>query len=272
MVHKRITERFPLLIPIRTWQRNLFYYSKMLFDQQTYATQKKEALLPFEVVKEKVKMVNTASGYAIKYQENKVHNLKIISKTMNHICIYPGETFSFCFLSRKDKKFGKYKEGLVLLNGQTIPKKGGGVCQLSNLLYYAFLQTPLTIIERHGHKIKTIPNSDKETLEGVDATITSGWLDLKVRNDTRDTYQILITFDSVFMTVSIFCNQEQSFKIKIINENLEYFWEEGKKFESVDVIKEIIDKKGRTIEKKLLYKEKVEIKYNLPDEKGEKLK
>lgn len=269
MTRKRITERFPFLVPIRAWQRNVFYYSKMFFDQNKYAIKKEETLLPFEVVKEKVKMVNMRSGYAIKYQKNKVHNLKIISKTMNHICIYPGETFSFCYLSRKDKKFGKYKEGLVLLNGQTIPKKGGGVCQLSNLLYFSFLQTPLTILERHGHKIKTIPNSDKETLEGVDATITSGWLDLKVRNDTQAIYQLVITFNSEFMTTSILCNEEQSVKIKIINENLEYFWEEGKKFESVDVIREIIDKKGRTIEKKLLYKEKVEIKYNLPDEKGE---
>lgn len=262
MTRKRITEICPFLIPIRSWQRNLFYYLGMFLDQNKYATKIKEELLPYEIVREKEKMINEKSGFAIQYQKNKVHNLKIISKTMDHIYIHPGETFSFCYLSRKDKKYGKYKEGLVLLNGKTVPKKGGGVCQLSNLLYYAFLKTPLTIVERHGHKIKTIPNSGVNALEGVDATIISGWKDLKIRNDTKNIYQIVITFETEFMIVSIYSNKKQTFKVKIKNENLEYLVQDGKKWESVDVIKEIVDKKGKIIEKQRLYTEKVEIQYS----------
>lgn len=270
MARKRITEIFPFLIPIRVWERKRFYYLKMFLDKNKYAKQRRQELLPYKIITEKTKMINEESGYDIVYQENKVHNLRVLSQTMNHICIRPNETFSFCYLARKAKKYGKYKEGLVLINENIVPKKGGGICQLSSLLYYAFLKTPLTIVERHGHKVKKIPNSDKDSLEGIDATIHSGWLDLKVRNDTEDTYQIIITFDQTFMYITIACSKKYPFKIKIKNENLQYIKKGEKTYESVDVVKEIANLKEKKIEKKILYKEMVEIQYNLPNKKGEK--
>lgn len=42
---------------------------------------------------------------------------------MNHILIYPGETFSFCYLIKNAKKYGKYKDGLILIDGKIVAKK-----------------------------------------------------------------------------------------------------------------------------------------------------
>ena len=80
--------------------------------------------LKYEVCKTKTLMINENSGYDIIYQKNKVENLKIASKTMNHILIYPNETFSFCYLVRNSKKYGKYKDGLILVDGKIVAKKG----------------------------------------------------------------------------------------------------------------------------------------------------
>ena len=134
MARKRLTEVLPFLVPIRKWQRNLFYQLGMYFDSNRYATEKGE-LLTYEVCDDKTIMINENSGQDIIYQVNKVDNLKIISKTMNHILIRPGETFSFCYLAQHAKKYGKYKDGLVLVNNKIIPQKGGGICHLINLLY-----------------------------------------------------------------------------------------------------------------------------------------
>lgn len=266
MSRKRLTQIMPFLTPIRIWQRNLFYHIKMKFDGNTYSKKTSTELLPYEISNAKTFMINEESGYDIVYQQNKVHNLKIISKTMDKILIYPNETFSFCYLAKNEKKYGKYKKGLVLIDDKIVAMKGGGTCQLSNLLYYLFLMTPLTIVERHSHGAKSFPNPDNDALDGIDATTHSGWLDLKVRNDTDNIYQISISFDEEYMYGKILSNKESNIEYKISNENLKYFKENDKIYESVDVIKNKIDKKtGKNIEKIKLYKEKLIIDYKLPD-------
>lgn len=263
MKRKRLTQVFPFLIPIRQWQRNLFYQIKLRLDKNKYAQEIGEKL-PFLVANEKSVMINEESGYDLIYQKNKVDNLKIASCTMNKILIYPGEVFSFCYLLNKSKKYGKYKEGLILINGKICPKVGGGICHLSNLLYYTFLHTPLTVIERHGHKIKSFPNPDKDSLEGVDATISSGWLDLKLRNDTMNVYQIVIEFDDEYMYVKILSDKKCDREVAIINDNFKYVRKGEKIFESTEVIRIIKDKVSKKeLRREKLYDEVVEVGYEL---------
>ena len=61
---------------------------------------------------------------------------------------------------------------------------------MSNVLFWVFLHTPLTIIERHPHLIEDFPSPDKDIPVGVDATINEGWQDLKVKNNTNQTFKI----------------------------------------------------------------------------------
>ncbi|MBO5095702.1 MAG: glycopeptide resistance accessory protein VanW [Bacilli bacterium] len=264
MGRKRLTQIFPFLIPIRIWQRNLFYQIGMNLDNNKYSKTFSD-LLPYEIAKEKTLMINEESGHDIIYQKNKVDNLKITSMTMNKILIYPNETFSFCYLSKNSKKYGKYKEGLVLIDGKIVPRVGGGICHLSNLLYYTFLHTSLTIVERHGHNIKSFPNPDKDSLDGVDATISSGWLDLKVRNDTNTIYQIVIDFDDDYMYAKILSDKKSNEKVSIINDNFKYVKKNNKTYESVEVVKIIKDKNtDKEIKRQKLYDEVVEVGYELP--------
>ncbi len=269
MARKRVTQIFPFLIPIRVWQRNLFYYIGMYFDKNKYSKTVSD-LLPYEVCNSKTLMINENSGHDIIYQKNKVDNLKIISRTMNQVLIQPGETFSFCYLSRKSKKYGKLKDGLILVDNKIVPTKGGGICHLSNLLYYTFLKTPLTIVERHGHKVKSFPNPDKDSLEGVDATIRGGWLDLRMKNNTENTYQIVIDFDDDFMYAKILSDHKVSEKAEIVNDDFKYIRKNGKIYESVSVIRVMTDqKKKKEVSREKLYDEVVEITYELP--KGTKV-
>ena len=262
MARKRITQIFPFITPVRIWQRNLFFNIGMYLDKNKYSKKFGE---PLEYTISSSK--NENSGQDIIYQKNKVHNLKIISKTMNHVLIQPKETFSFCYLGKHSGKYGTYKDGLVLINNEITPIKGGGICHLSNLLYHVFLMSPLTIVERHGHKIKSFPNPDKDknSLEGVDATIRSGWLDLKVRNDTDHTYQIEISFDEKYMYAKILSDQNIEVEYSIINDQFQYIRKNNHIYESVSVLKITTDKKtGKEIAKEKLYDEIVKVEYELP--------
>lgn len=266
MERKRLTQLFPFLLPLRIWQRNLFYQIGMKFDGNKYSKNFGEKL-KYKVCKTKTLMINENSGHDIIYQKNKVENLKIASKTMNHILIYPNETFSFCYLVRNSKKYGKYKDGLILVDGKIVAKKGGGLCHLSNLLHYLFLMSPLIVTERHGHKVKSFPNPDKSSLEGIDATISSGWLDLKVKNETNNIYQIDISFDEDYMYGKILSNSESNVDYKIVNGKLKYVKENENIYECVEVIRVEIDKKTtKEIRKEKLYDEKVLIEYELPSD------
>ncbi len=265
MARKRLTQLFPFLIPFRTWQRNVIWNLSMRIDKNDYAEQYGE-LLPYEISSSKTSMINENSGYDIIYQKNKVDNLKIMSKCIHQILIRPGQIFSFCYATRKSKKHGKLKEGLILIDGKIVPQKGGGVCHITNLLYFLFLMSPLTIIERHGHKEKSFPNPDVNSLDGVDATINSGWLDLKVKNDTNHTYQIVITFDETYMYGKILSDIESDVLYEIGNQNFSYFKKNNKIYEKVAVTRTMIDKKtNKEIKKEILYDEVVEITYTLPE-------
>lgn len=266
MGRKRLTQILPFLLPLRIWQKNLFYRIGMKFDGNEYAKTFGEKL-DYEICNAKTLMINKDSGHDIIFQKNKVENLKIASKTMNHILIYPNETFSFYYLSKNSKKYGKYKDGLILVDGKIIAKEGGGLCHLSNLLHYIFLMSPLTVTERHGHKIKSFPNPDKSSLEGIDATISGGWLDLRAKNETNDIYQIDISFDDEYMYGRILSNKKPTVDYKIINEDLHYVEENDKIFECVSVVRVQTDKQDKSISNhKKLYDEKVFIEYELPED------
>lgn len=125
--------------------------------------------------------------------------------------------------------------------------------------------SPLTIIERHPHKLKTFPNPDKNSLEGVDATISMGWLDLKVKNNTNYLFQVLIEFDKDYMSAKILSDKKFFEEWSIINDNHHYFTKNGKTFESVDIVKITYQKNSKKeLKRELLYTEVVEITYELP--------
>jgi len=171
----------------------------MHFDGNQYAKERDEKPLPYEIFKTSSLMLNQKSGFDMQYQVNKVHNLKLAAKTLNGLVINPKETFSFFQLVRYADQNEPYMDGLSLVDGKIKGSYGGGLCQLSNLLFWMFLHTPLTIVERHGHAVEAFPTTTEALPCGTDATINEGWLDLKVRNDTEAIFQISISFDENFM-------------------------------------------------------------------------
>lgn len=263
MKRKRLTEQFPFLLPLRKFQRKIFFYLQMRFDSNKYAKEKSNKLLDNKVFTASSKMINPDSGFDIEYQINKVHNLKLVTRTMDKIIIGPGQVFSFWMLAKDAEKYDKYRDGLTLVNDKTIPQKGGGLCQISNLLFWCFLHTPLTIIERHPHSAETIPHQG-EMPPGVDATIAEGWKDLKVKNDTKDSYQLVFDFDDDSIYCSIYCTRKEDLIYQVRSENLMYFKEDNGIYRYNEIYRVKKGLKDRDIfHKELILKNKTEIKYEI---------
>lgn len=266
MSRKRLTQVFPFLLPIRKWQRKTFFYLKMYFDRNKYAREMSKKFLPYKVCDTTSLLLNQNSGFDMKFQLNKVHNLKLASKTINHIIIKPNETFSFWRLVKSADKKIPYKDGLNFVEGKIVGDYGGGLCQLSNMLFWLFLHTPMTITERHCHSTVSFPSTTPELPAGIDATISEGWLDLKVKNTTDNTFQIKIDFDDEFMYGAIFSKKPEDFEYEIYNKNVSYFRKNKKVYQSATVYRLKKDKYSKYTESEKLYSNKCEIAYQLPED------
>ncbi|MBR3356361.1 MAG: VanW family protein [Solobacterium sp.] len=260
MKRKRLTEIFPALIPLRQKQRRLFWFTKMRFDGNRYAHQRSEEILPYEQYSYICTMINPDTGSDLIYQYNKAENLKIASAPVNGTLIHPGETFSLCLAIRDADRRTPYKEALIVVNDRLTAAKGGGLCQLSNMLYWTFLNSPLTVTERHPHRMRDFPDPTMKLL-GSDATIVSGWLDLKVKNTTDHTYQIVITFAGEQMCTSLRTDDPEPVRYLFRNEGTVYTRLDGHIYEDTDVLR--YDTKTNT--ETLLYRNHTEIGYPRPE-------
>lgn len=265
MSRKRLTQVFPFLLPLRRWQRKKFFYYKMKRDGCQYAKRIADRPLPCMVFETSVPMLNENSGFDMQYQINKVHNLKLAARTMNRVMIGPGETFSFWQLARWADRKEKYRAGLNLVDGKIVASYGGGLCMLSDMLFRMFLHTPLTIVERHGHAVKAFPETSEDFPCGTDATVGEGWLDLKVRNETDNTFQIEISFDDKYMYGRVLSENEADFEYFVFNSSV-FYRRQGKKIYQVSsVCRRETDKNTGKQRPRELYVNQCEITYRLPD-------
>lgn len=266
MARRRLTQIFPFLLPLRKWQRKKLFYLKMWLDKNKYAKEVSAELFPCTVFSASSLMLNENSGFDMEYQYNKVFNLKLAAKTLNKVLIRPGETFSFWQLVRKADKEEPYKDGLILVNGEITASYGGGLCQISNLLFWLFLHTPLTVTERHGHAVESFPSADEDIPCGTDATVNEGWLDLKVKNETKETFQISLTFDEVYMYGAVLSDKEIMRSYEVFNQSVTYFRKAGKIYQSAVVCRINKDKVDHRWVNEELYQNRCQIGYDLPKE------
>jgi len=265
MAKQRLTQRFPWLLPLRRKQRIGFFYMKMRLDGRRYAALQAKSLFPFQLFETSCPMYNRETGFDMRYQENKVFNVKLAARKLDRLVIAPGETFSFCRSVRGADRDIPYKDALTEVDGRLITEYGGGLCQITNLLFWMFLHTPLTIVERHGHLVKGFPEPPSDAPLGVDATVAEGWLDLKVHNGTDTAYQIGLSFDSGHIIGRVFTQRDTGVAYRVSNGAVCYCREGDRIFEEADIIQTALDAAtGARIEEKTLYRNRCGIAYQLP--------
>jgi vancomycin resistance protein VanW len=116
------------------------------------------------------------------YSENKIHNLKLAAEKIERLLIEKDEIFSFWkAVGFPDKKNG-YSKGRNLVEGQLAVEYGGGLCQLSGMIYILSLRAGFSIIERHAHSLDIYTEQERFTPLGADATVAYAYKDLRVMN------------------------------------------------------------------------------------------
>jgi vancomycin resistance protein VanW len=114
--------------------------------------------------------------------EAKRHNLRLAADALQRARIAPGEVFSFARVVGPPIASRGYRTGRTLVGGEVAASIGGGLCQLSGLLYLAALECGLEIVERHPHSLDIYTDATRFAPLGADATVVYGHRDLRFRN------------------------------------------------------------------------------------------
>jgi vancomycin resistance protein YoaR len=112
------------------------------------------------------------------FQLGKVVNLRRAAEGLDNIVIPKGSVFSFWRQVGPPTQARGFAVGRMLQQGCLVPSVGGGLCQLSNALFEAAVQSGCEIVERHAHS-RTVPGSAAEA--GRDATVAWNYVDLRLK-------------------------------------------------------------------------------------------
>ena len=159
-------------------------------ERRSFTRERCEAILPYSAASHKTPLMRRLRDVDMWMQENKVTNLRLASARVNGIVLHPGQTFSYWYLIGRPTARKGYLPGMLLRNGRAVAGVGGGLCQLSNLIFWMTLHTPLTVTERHRHGYDVFPDSNRTQPFGSGATCFYPYGDLMIYNPTDRPFQL----------------------------------------------------------------------------------
>ncbi|QIO04606.1 VanW family protein [Acinetobacter shaoyimingii] len=119
---------------------------------------------------------------ASSFFENKTANIDLCIQYIDGLIVPPNHIFSFWHLVPEPSIQNGFKQGRNIINGAIGEEIGGGICQVSCILYITALKAGLKIIERHAHSVDIYQEHERFTPLGSDATIVYAYKDLQFKN------------------------------------------------------------------------------------------
>jgi vancomycin resistance protein VanW len=173
-------------------------------------------------------------------QINKITNLKIAISKLDGLIIPGGKTFSLWDNVGSISKSKGYVDGMILSNGTVSKGLGGGLCQLSNFLVWIFLHADTKIVERHHHSIDVFPDSGRTLPFGSGATIYYNYVDLKIKNNSKNDIQLKLWLTDDCLKGQLLSNSSAEFKYHIIEKDHCFIHQGGKYYRYNEIFREIL--------------------------------
>lgn len=142
--------------------------------------------------------------------ENRNANLRKACELLDGTILQPGQELSYNqALGERTKEKG-WLPAPAYSGTRLVDSPGGGICQVSSTLYLASVYAEMTIVERrnHGYPVSYIPL-------GMDATVSWGFTDLKIRNDSPLPVKIHAEESDGYVRVSILGTETRDYDIEM---------------------------------------------------------
>ncbi len=115
---------------------------------------------------------------------------------------------------------------MVLRNGTVAQGIGGGLCQMTNLIYWMTIHTDLTVTERWRHGFDVFPDSGRTQPFGSGATCSWNYIDLQIENRTASTYQLRMWIEGANLSGEWRCSSPaiHRFRVEERNHAMRHEW------------------------------------------------
>lgn len=229
-----------------------------------FAREQREELLPVVVYAQRTLMRRRLGNVEMQLQENKVINLNLAAPKVSGVVIKPGEIFSFWELVGACKAREGYREGLVISNGRPARGIGGGMCQMTNLIHWLVLHTPLDIVEHHHHDgLDLFPDYGRQIPFGTGTSIMYNYLDYRFQNNTGQEYQLILSTTEEYLCGEIRTSVPLPVKYHIGVENERFVRVDGEVFRAGQVFRRCVDRaSGAELERKLIKENWAKVMYD----------
>lgn len=157
---------------------------------ESFVQIKKQPALVLDIEKEKLpeKEITLLSKVELSYlgsTPERIQNIKLAVGRIDGTIVKANQEFSFNKALGTVSLSDGFKEAKTFLNGEVLLGVGGGICQVSTILFESLVKAGLPITERHNHTF-SVPYYNV----GLDATVSSLGPDLKFINDTENDIKI----------------------------------------------------------------------------------
>ena len=256
---------YGLSVFLRRMKRMYRWYS----GRWDFSKERRNESLPHLVAEHSSVLIKRLENTPRELQVNKIRGLEIASSKIDGILVKPQNAFSFWRLVGNPTRNRGFLPGLQLSFGKMVSMTGGGLCQMSNLLHWMVLQTPLTVTERHRHDFDPFPDHGRTVPFGTGATVFYNYLDLMFSNPTEHDYQVRLWLDEKNLYGEIRCSSPPKF-VYTLEEREHRFLRRGKEVFRQNQIWKIRKERetGKTVSSELLFRNECLVRYDVSEIPG----
>lgn len=131
---------------------------------------------------------------------NKRHNIRLACERISNVVVQPGQIFSYWKAVGPPTAKRGFLPSRNIIGGRLSEDVGGGLCQVSGILYHLSLRAGLQVLERHAHSIDIYREEERYAPLGADATVVYGYKDYRFLNPLQQ--PVMFSFSLTEHTVT----------------------------------------------------------------------
>jgi vancomycin resistance protein VanW len=260
-----LSELHPWLYEVRLAQLRV---ARRVADRRTATPFARELLdrpLPVVLVRHVSLLRRRLGDTDPRLQESKITNLRLAAAPMHGLVLLPGQVFSFWERVGEPSARRGFVDGVVLARGEVRVGIGGGLCQLSNLLYWMALHAPLAIVEHHHHGFDAFPDHGRVLPFGSGATVFYNYGDLRLGNQTDLDVQLRVWLTQTHLHGEIRADRAWPHTYHVEERNHRFVRDpDGRLFRENELWRRTVDRRtGRELRVELITANHAEVKYPL---------
>lgn len=179
----------------------------------------------FELASHRSPLERPGSMCSTTLQMGKERNVELGAALIDSLVIDPGQTFSYHRTVGRPSRRRGFALGLELHDGELSSGVGGGLCQVSNMLYLLAVKAGLTIVERHRHSYDLFPDQQRTVPFGCGATVFYNYRDLRFANPHPYPLVIRLEIDGGTLTGGLWGTSDPGHRVVMYERDHRFFRE-----------------------------------------------